>query len=398
MQTHNKSDFKSSDYLSKSIQECRITSFESHRQENQKPKTTMSPSNSNAYTPNKPARRGPCLKLDTVASIPSRQPLPQFIEQITIPTMSLNTALEEVSKQPLPHYGPSIFEKAGGSRDALQHSGDAGHHDYLHWALEHNGAKPRNSWDMCGCEHLIQEIDSDESEPITEEELAQRRNRLQETYADLFTSSDTQTVEIHLDESVSKELAEAMDEPLFSEPMDQFNANISLQNENENPRNPQSSELEGNHLPPSVSRVDNDFEHFESITLETAPFYLQSHADVQLQAPRPALAALDPRATSFQMPSHSKDSTAQNNDNGPSLRGGIINVPSSCGDSEHNWSSSRRKGVFVPLWLWCIQWVSLVGFFIGFFIMMTLFIVFRSEGLLHVGKALPCASAEAHKT
>ncbi|KAK7437300.1 hypothetical protein Landi51_12140 [Colletotrichum acutatum] len=77
------------------------------------------------------------------------------------------------------------MEQHNHSRDRIQRSGDAGTHDYIHWALQRNGKQPRNSWDGCSCVGGSYEIDSDVSEPMTEGELIQRLIGLQEAYEDL---------------------------------------------------------------------------------------------------------------------------------------------------------------------------------------------------------------------
>ncbi|EQB47882.1 hypothetical protein CGLO_12940 [Colletotrichum gloeosporioides Cg-14] len=117
-----------------------------------------------------PAKRGPSLRVNTSASEYGEKAV--YRKTLRIANLSLSAAIEEVSKQPLPEYDPYSHERAQFSSFALEHSGDEGQMDYLHWKMVHN-CRPGSIWAMCGCENPIIELGEDE-EPLTNEEWNRR--------------------------------------------------------------------------------------------------------------------------------------------------------------------------------------------------------------------------------
>ncbi|OHE99652.1 hypothetical protein CORC01_05010 [Colletotrichum orchidophilum] len=337
----------------------------------------------------KTTRCRPTLKLDISAALKLEvAQTPIIIREYQSPILSLEWAKRELSKNPLPEYVPDMAERHGRSRDQLQHSGDAGCHDYLHWALHHPGKQPLNSWDLCNCDHGNSEIDSVESEPMTENELAQRRLRLQETLADLeaFTPSPM-TVQLQFEE-LNGDITEAIDEDLSDFPfvIEHMNSgDSSIQDPNE-----------GQTYEDAIEDVEflNDLQ----IDLDNAPFVSETGQEVQTNDNNTTAAEqpeLGHRTLDSLIAPPFRVSLAGLAGTHSSLWGessGESCANSSDNDSEQFSSSSRHKGVFIPAWLWCVLWSTLIGFLIGFFIMMSLFIAYRNEGMLDVGKAAPCST------
>ncbi|KAK1659169.1 hypothetical protein BDP55DRAFT_756964 [Colletotrichum godetiae] len=340
-----------------------------------------------------PTRSRPILRLDIASALRSEDArTPILIGEYQIPIMSLESAKSEVSNHPL----PDIVEQRENSRDRLHRSGDAGTHDYLHWALEHNGKQPCNSWDSCSCVGGSYETDSDESEPMTEGELAQRRIRLQETYRDLeaLTPSPVSS-QLHAGDT-NYEATEAIDTDLSDflfvenglhrediavenqnmsqtsedavgavELLDDLqsdlgNATSIIEDGQESIKNGGTNKTVEE---PEVGRRTRFHEHLNSLDAPGFRLSLAGLAPLQQSAPR-------------------EDSNS------------AIETTISDNDSEHASTASRHRGIFIPTWLWCVLWIALIGFFIGFFIMMSLFIAFRHEGMLHVGKVSPCSTPQ----
>ncbi|KAK1624161.1 hypothetical protein BDP81DRAFT_501703 [Colletotrichum phormii] len=344
-----------------------------------------------------PTRSRPILKLDIASALRSEDASrPILIREYQSPVMSLASAKKEVSNHPLPEYLPDIVEQRENSRDRLHRSGDAGTHDYLHWALEHNGKQPRNSWDSCSCVGGSYEIDSDESEPMTEGELAQRRIRLQETYKDLeaLTPGPVSSqlyaggTNDEASEAIDKDLSDFLfvENGLHREDIAVENQNLSqtfedavgavelsddlqsdLCNATSVIEHDQESQTNGGTNKtveePEVGRRTRFHEHFNSLDAPEFRLSLAGLTPPQQSAPR-------------------EDSNS------------AIETTISHNDSEHASTASRHKGIFIPAWLWCVLWITLIGFLIGFFIMMSLFIAFRHEGMLHVGKFSPCSTPQ----
>ncbi|KAH9225519.1 hypothetical protein K456DRAFT_43861 [Colletotrichum gloeosporioides 23] len=127
---------------------------------------------SHTYVPaTAPAKRGPSLRIDTSSFEYSEKAV--YRKTLRIANLSLSAAIEEVSKQPLPEYDPYSHERAQFSSFALEHSGDEGQMDYLHWKMVHN-CRPGSIWAMCGCENTIIEVPGEDEEPLTNEEWNRR--------------------------------------------------------------------------------------------------------------------------------------------------------------------------------------------------------------------------------
>ncbi|KAK1977880.1 hypothetical protein LZ30DRAFT_691824 [Colletotrichum cereale] len=277
------------------------------------------------------ARRRPALKLDIeAASVKSHSfaaKKPFLMRSYQSPVMSLASAKRELSKHAIPECLPPVLGNTGKSRDNMQHSGDAGNHDYLHWALHHPYKRPQHQWELCGCENTICEIDSDESEPMTEEELAQSRYGAPKPLENLEGQVSPLTAEIRLDEAVGGELAVTVD--MGYGPIDLDNAAFIVgERENTNSSNDPELVLGA----PEVDPLSMSVEHVDSST--TQPFH-QS-----LTARRNNEKRLNPGATSFQMPGDSEGGNQIS-----SLRGGGGDSDS---DSEAALSMLQRKGILVP--------------------------------------------------
>ncbi|EXF77432.1 hypothetical protein CFIO01_05882 [Colletotrichum fioriniae PJ7] len=350
------------------------------------------PSSSAEGSIQEPTRSRPILRLDIAAALglgEARKPI--LVREYQSPTMSLESAKREVSKHTLPEYLPDIKEQHNHSRDRVQHSGDTGTHDYLHWALQHNGKQPRNSWDSCSCVGGSYEIDSDESEPMTEGELAQRRIRLQETYKDLeaLTPSPVSTQLRAGDANAG--VTETRDTDLSDYRLYEENVTIGYQNDGQKFKDAVGAMELPEELQTDLDNAASVLEHGQgsqadgktNSTVEEPEVGCRTrfheHLD-SLDVPefRLSLAGLTPPQQST--PMQECDSA--------------IRTTSSDNDSEQASSTSRHKGIFIPTWLWCVLWITLIGFSIGFFIMMSLFIAFRHEGMLHVGKASPCRTPQ----
>lgn len=127
---------------------------------------------SHTYVPvTAPTKRGPSLRIIIPPFASGERAVYQKTLQIA--NLSLSAAIEEASKQPLPEYDPYSHEQAQFSSFALEHSGDEGNFDYLHWRMVHN-CRPRDTWDMCDCENPIIELPGDDEEILTNEEWNRR--------------------------------------------------------------------------------------------------------------------------------------------------------------------------------------------------------------------------------
>ncbi|KAF9880313.1 hypothetical protein CkaCkLH20_02267 [Colletotrichum karsti] len=125
-----------------------------------------------------PCKRGPSLNVRIPQEIRFDA---EFKRTIDIPNLSLDDLVEEVSKQPLPQYAAYSRELAQVSGFAMEHSGDHGKMDYLHWEMCH-GSRPAGPWDLCPCENVIFELPDLDEEPLTIEELEQRMYGPQEMF------------------------------------------------------------------------------------------------------------------------------------------------------------------------------------------------------------------------
>ncbi|KXH57970.1 hypothetical protein CSAL01_02627 [Colletotrichum salicis] len=342
-------------------------------------------------------RSRPVLKLDIASALRLEDAgRPILIGEYQSPVMSLESAKRKVSNHPLPEYLPDIVEQRENSRDRLHRSGDAGIHDYLHWALEHNGKQPRNSWDSCSCVGGSYEIDSDKSEPMTEDELTQRRIRLQETYKDLeaLTPSPVSS-QLHA-RGTNDEAPEAIDTDLsdflFVE-NGLHRGDIAVENQNMSQifENAVGAVEISDDLRSDLGNATSIIEHDQESQTNGGTNKTVEEPEVgrrtrfhehlnSLDAPefRLSLAGLAPPQKS----NLKEDSNS------------AIETTISDHDSEHASTASRHKGIFIPAWLWCVLCITLIGFLIGFFIMMSLFIAFRHEGMLHVGNVSPCSTPQ----
>ncbi|OBR11206.1 hypothetical protein CH63R_06898 [Colletotrichum higginsianum IMI 349063] len=326
-----------------------------------------------------PVRRGPALKLDIRTALRESHSFaackPHLVKVYKTPIMSLESAKRELSKHAIHEHSPPGLAKVCKSRDDLQHSGDAGHHDYLHWALHHPGKRPRHRFELCGCENAIYEIGSDESEPLTEEELAQRRYSTQEALADLEDYVSPLTADIRIDEEVEGDLVETMDASIG---LDLTHGSIDLHN---------------------AAYVTGDRQQLEAdngTTNESRTIYPSIPFDSDVSSSiRPNLRdgpnhgrRLNPGAFTFQMPSNSID-----NNRNAFLRGGGWNGS----DSETASSSSWRRIIPVPFWKWWVMWIVLSWFLVAFIALMILASVFLSKGMLHLGKARPCTLGQRER-
>ncbi|KXH41638.1 hypothetical protein CNYM01_07160 [Colletotrichum nymphaeae SA-01] len=181
-------------------------------------------------------RSRPILRLDIAAALGLGEVgKPILAREYQSPTLTLESAKREVSKHPLPECLPDIVEQHNNSRERIQRSGDAGTHDYLHWALQHPYSKqPRNSWDSCSCAGGSHGIESDESEPMTEDEFDQRHVRLQEAYEDLETlTQNPQSTQLRAG-GANDEVRETkdMDLPAFPPVQDRLQEqNVTIENQ-----------------------------------------------------------------------------------------------------------------------------------------------------------------------
>ncbi|KXH33514.1 hypothetical protein CSIM01_10570 [Colletotrichum simmondsii] len=356
------------------------------------------PSTSAKGSIQEPTRSRPTLKLDIAAALgPKKAGKPILAKEYHSPIMALESAKREVSKHPQPEYLPDIVEQHSYSRERIQRSGDAGTHDHLHWALRHTyGKQPRNSWDSCSCVGGNYEVDSDESEPMTENEFVQKRARIQETYEDLETLTQNPVSTQIRAGGANGEARETIDMdlsafPLVQDRLQEENVTVKNQNNNQSFEDPvgavelledlqtdleaaasvvmhdQGSRTDGGTNStveePEVGRRTRFHEHLDSLD---APVF------------RLSLAGLSPPQQSTPM----QESNS------------AIGTTSFGNDSEQASSTLRLKGMFIPTWLWCVLWITLIGFLVGFFIMMSLFIALRHEGKLHTGKISRCRTPQ----
>ncbi|KAL0933644.1 uncharacterized protein CTRU02_210443 [Colletotrichum truncatum] len=140
----------------------------------------MSFPNPDTYVPTTaPAKRGPSLRVRIPQLEHSSEA--KFKGEIFVPNLTLSAAVNEASKQPLPEYAEYSRERAQVSSFAMEHSGDNGKMDYLHWKLFHNG-RPAGPWDVCPCESDIFESPDADEESRAKEELERRLNELQQEF------------------------------------------------------------------------------------------------------------------------------------------------------------------------------------------------------------------------